>query len=56
MRVSDGKDTPEVSKYGHTHTVRTIRVWYSRTRMVHTVRVRYEISYHTRMVQNTHMV
>ena len=35
MRVSDGKDTPEVSKYCHTHTVRTIRVWYIyRTRTV----------------------
>ena len=30
--------------------VRTVRVWYNRTRIVHTIRVRYKISYHTRTV------
>ena len=36
--------------------VRTIRVLYNRTRIVHTIRVRYKISYRTRMVRYTHMV
>jgi len=30
--------------------VRTVRVWYNRTRIVQTIRVRYKISYHTRTV------